>query len=31
MGDAVIVHIENIAYEKSQFMNDFAKKLFIKN
>ena len=27
MGDAVFEYIENIAYEKSPFMNDFAYKI----
>ena len=27
MGDAVFEYIANIAYEKSPFMNDFAKKI----
>ena len=28
MGDAIFAHVENIAYEKSQFMVDFAKRVY---
>ena len=28
MGDAIFAHVENIAYENSQFMVDFAKRVY---